>query len=60
MTRRRFIRELIATCSAVFTGIWWLAEKTSPRKFVRAARLRKYPGRLMSLKGINSQGKWSG
>jgi len=60
MTRRRFIKEFGAMCSAVFTGVWWLAEKASPRKFVRAARLGKYPGRLTSLKNINSQGKWSG
>ncbi|MBN2182616.1 MAG: hypothetical protein JW715_11950 [Sedimentisphaerales bacterium] len=60
MTRRKFIRKLIGACSASVMGVWWLMAKASPRKFVRAVRLKKYPGSLRTLGDISKQSKWSG
>ncbi|MFZ0034761.1 MAG: hypothetical protein WAK60_07225 [Sedimentisphaerales bacterium] len=60
MTRRKFIQELIKAGSAIVVGACWLAEKTVPRKFVRALRLKKYPGSLKPLQDIHKQSKWSG
>ncbi len=60
MTRRKFIRKLIKAGSAIAVGVLWLAKKTSPRKFVRAFRVEKYPGSLKPLRDISKQSKWSG
>jgi hypothetical protein len=60
MTRRKFIQELIKATSAITVGICWLAKKTAPRRFVRAIRLKKYPGFLKPLQDIHKQSKWSG
>ncbi len=60
MTRRKFIQELLKVGAAVIVGVSWLAEKTSPRRFVRALGLKKYPGVVRPLRNINEQSKWSG
>ena len=60
MTRRKFIKKLIKTGLTILVGISWLAKNTTPRKFVRAMRIKKYPGRLKPLKDISKQCKWSG
>jgi hypothetical protein len=60
MTRRKFIQELIKVGSAIIVGVYWLAEKASPRKFVRALRLKKYPGSIKPLQDVYKQSKWSG
>jgi hypothetical protein len=60
MTRRKFIQELLKAGSAIIVSVYWLAEKTSPRRFVRALRLKKYPGSLKPLRDIHQQSKWSG
>jgi hypothetical protein len=60
MTRRKFIQDLIKGGAAIIVGVCWLAEKASPRKFVRALRLKKYPGLLKPLQDVNKQSKWSG
>jgi hypothetical protein len=60
MTRRKFIQKLVKAGSAVIAGTWWLAKKTSPRKFVWAIKTKKYPGSLTSLRNICKQSKWSG
>ena len=60
MTRRKFINKLITTGSIILAGISWLAKNTTPRKFVRAMRIKKYPGRLKPLRDISKQCKWSG
>ena len=60
MTRRKFIQKLIKTGAAVVIGVGWLAKKASPGKFVRAVKLKKYPGALKTLRNISKQGKWSG
>ena len=60
MTRRKFIQELIKVGSAIIVGVYWLAKKAAPRKFVRALRLKRYPGLIKPLQGIHKQSKWSG
>ena len=60
MTRRKFIQKLIKTASAIIVGTWALAKKAAPRKFVRAVRLKRYPGLLRPLRDIRKQSKWSG
>jgi len=60
MTRRKFIHKVIKTGAAIFATTCWLAKKTSPRKFVRALKLNKYPGSLKPLQNIHKQSKWSG
>jgi hypothetical protein len=60
MTRRKFIEYMIKTAAAIAAGAWFVAEKVVPRRFIRAVRCRKYPGRLKQLADINNQSKWSG
>ena len=62
MTRRKFIGKLIQAGSLALIGIWGLAKKCTPRRFVRAAKLGKYPGTLkpLDLNEVTRQGKWSG
>lgn len=60
MTRRKFIQKLIKASSVIVVGVCWLAKRASPRKFVRAVRLRKYPGSLGRLRNIDKEGEWSG
>jgi hypothetical protein len=60
MTRRKFIRKLITTGSAIAIGASWLISKASPRKFIWAVRIKKYPGSLKPLGDIFRQSKWSG
>ena len=60
MTRRKFIQKLITAGSVVITGASWLVSKAAPRKFVRAFRVKKYPGSLRPLRDISKQSKWSG
>ena len=60
MTRRKFINKLIKTGSVIVAGISCLARNANPRKFVRAMRIKKYPGSLKPLNEIPKQCKWSG
>jgi len=60
MTRRKFIQKLTKVGSAIIVGAWWLATKAAPRKFVWAAKLKKYPGALKTLRDVHKQSKWSG
>lgn len=60
MTRRKFINKIIITGSAILAGISFLAKNPTPRKFMRAMRIKKYPGRLKPLRDISKQSKWSG
>lgn len=59
MTRRKFIQKLINAGSTVIVGVWWLAKKAVPRKFVRA-KTGRFPGSLKPLADISKQGRWSG
>ena len=60
MTRRKFVQKLIKAGSAIIVGVWWLAEKATPRKFVWALMTKKFPGSLKRLRNITKQSKWSG
>jgi hypothetical protein len=60
MTRRKFIHRLIKAGSPIVVGVLWLAKNTTPRKFIRAFRVKKYPGHLKPLGDIFGQSKWSG
>jgi len=60
MTRRKFVQKLIKAGSTIIVGTWWLAKKATPRKFIRAIGLKKYPGSLRPLGDISKQSKWSG
>ena len=54
MTRRKFFHQLFKAGLAIILGARWLARKATPPKFVRAFRVRKYPGSLMSLQLTNA------
>ena len=60
MTRRRFVQKIISITLAAVAGIVFVAKKASPRKFIRAVKLKKFPGSLKPLQKIESQGKWGG
>ncbi|MBN2594090.1 MAG: hypothetical protein JXA81_11325 [Sedimentisphaerales bacterium] len=60
MTRRKFIRKLIVAGSAIVAGASWFINKTTPRKFIRAVKFKKYPGLIRPMGDISKQGKWSG
>lgn len=60
MTRRKFIQKLITAGSVMIAGASWLVRKAAPRKFVRAFRVKKYPGSLRPLRDLSKQSKWSG
>ncbi len=62
MTRRKFIGKLIETGSLALVGIWGLAKKCVPTRFVRAVKLEKYPGLLkpLDLNEVVKRGKWNG
>jgi hypothetical protein len=58
MTRRKFIQVLAKTGAAIVAGVLWIAR--TPRKFMRAIPVKRYPGSLKSLGDVSEQGKWSG
>lgn len=60
MTRRKFIRKLIAAGSTIVAGASWFIDKASPRKFIRAFRSKKYTGPIKPMENILKEGKWSG
>jgi len=64
MTRREFVQFVLKTASAIpiciGIGAYFITEKVSPRKFIRAVRQKKYPGSVKQLSNINTQGKWNG
>ena len=60
MTRREFIQFVLKTASAIAIGIYFITDKVSPRKFIRAVRQKRYPGSIKQLSNINTQGKWRG
>jgi drug/metabolite transporter (DMT)-like permease len=60
MTRREFIKKLAGAGLALVAGVAWTAEKVLPRRFVRALKVKKYPGVLRPLGNVYEQSKWSG
>ncbi len=60
MTRRKFIRRVLAVGSGVLVGLRRAAAKAAPRKFVRALRHGRYPGPFRAPHDILTQGRWSG
>ena len=60
MTRRKFLRKIMEAGLLGLSGLWWLAKKAAPRKFIRAHRMRKYPGSVRPLSNIDTTAKWSG
>ncbi len=60
MTRRKFIRKLMKAGSVIAVSASWLISRASPRKFIWAVRVKKYPGSLKPLRDISEQSKWSG
>jgi hypothetical protein len=60
MTRRKFIKKLTGICLAIVAGVCWLGKKTTPRRFMRAARLKKYPGPVKTGPDTYNQSEWSG
>jgi hypothetical protein len=62
MTRRKFIRRLIKTCTVIAAGALALGRKgaVKPLKFVRAFHVKGYPGPVKPMQKILKQGKWSG
>jgi hypothetical protein len=60
MTRREFLQKLIIASSAVAAGCLTLAKAVSPKRFLWAKPLSKYPGHTKAIDNITSQSKWSG
>ena len=64
MTRRKFLDSILRVGSAAvvlgLSGMRWLAKKTLPKRFMRAVRMAKYPGSIVTLDKIDEQSKWSG
>jgi hypothetical protein len=60
MTRREFVQFVLKTASAIAVGAYFITNKVSPRRFIRAVRQKKYPGSVKQLSNINTQGKWRG
>jgi hypothetical protein len=60
MTRRTFLQKLITAGSGILAACLVLAKTVSPRRFLRAKPMSKYPGRLKPFNNITSQAKWSG
>jgi hypothetical protein len=60
MTRREFVQFVLKTASAIAVGAYFITDKVSPRRFIRAVRQKKYPGSVKQLSNINTQGKWRG
>ena len=65
MTRRKFVRRLIKACTLIAAGIFTLGRKGSSQeakqhKFIRAFRVKSYPGPVKPMQNILKQGKWSG
>jgi hypothetical protein len=70
MTRRKFLHRLIQTGLLGLSGLGWLVTRAigtraigkhiAPRRFVRAIRMKNYPGSVGHLSKINKNAKWSG
>jgi hypothetical protein len=59
MTRRRFTRAITGAAVALGASLYWVCQRASPRRIVRALRLGKYPGEIVTMEDILKQPKWS-
>ena len=60
MTRRKFVHVVVGGLSSMGFGLCRVLRAVSPRRVVRAARLRRYPGRIVPMADIRKQARWSG
>jgi len=60
MKRREFIDKILKAGLAVIAGVWTFAAKEMPRRFVRAEKMKTYPGVLKRLGKLNTKSKWGG
>jgi len=62
ITRRRFSRMIVSVMVLVVAGARGIAARTVPKRFLRAAAAREFPGRLRPLEDaeVRQRGKWSG
>lgn len=62
LTRRTFGKLLLGAAAAVLTGVWGVAQRLAPVRFVRAIKARQFPGRLRPFDeaAARRRGKWRG
>jgi hypothetical protein len=60
MTRREFFQSVLKITAAIAVGAYFIADKVSPKRFVRAVRQKRYPGSIKQLPNTFTQGKWRG
>lgn len=62
LTRRTFGRMLIGATAAVLAGLWHVAKKSGPVRFVMAIKGRRFPGTLRPLDdaAVRKPAQWSG
>ena len=62
ITRRKFSGMLVAGVSAFLTAGWCAVKKTRPVRYIRALRIRTFPGRLRRLdeEEIGTESEWLG
>jgi hypothetical protein len=59
MTRRKFTVFLTGLIAGAAAGLFRFG-RAAPRRFVRAVRLGKYPGRVVPMGDVRRRAKWSG
>ncbi|NLH40460.1 MAG: hypothetical protein GX448_01370 [Planctomycetes bacterium] len=59
MTRREFMAKA-SSFSALCVGLPQIARRVAPRGVVRAAKPFKYSGRIVPMRDIHTESKWSG
>ena len=60
MTRRNFLQVISGAVSTGLAFLCWLAKKTVPRRFTKAARCKNYPGPVKKSPDTDKMAKWSG
>jgi hypothetical protein len=60
MTRREFFQSVLKTVTAIAIGAYVIADKVSPKRFIRAVRQKRYPGSVKQLPNVYTQSKWRG
>ena len=62
LTRRQFGASLLASAALVLTGAWKYSGLQACARFVRAAKVKVFPGRLVPFDSAHAgrPGSWSG